>query len=303
LGSREHYEADEVDTARVSVQFIRHTESADLWSQKLPVQKAAVIGQSVDAVRDAGAAVLVKQVAAIGTQPGALSRLALMRQTMNEALYQVRSRVSGVVLAGLDAVNFPLSWARDVSSLVNGIVDLRGYNVATLSADWRSAFTALSTPVKLTPSARQHARDVDIISAHSGMELAVGKADTAQVVLQSEVDTPTMTPVEVQALVNEVRTDLQAVVDQYRTLYELEDSRPVIEALKDTALALQEAGQAVINARPPLISRRVPTLCNHRLLAHQWYGDHTRAAEILRLNSLRQPNFIAQGELLNGYAS
>ncbi|EBC7006980.1 multidrug DMT transporter permease, partial [Salmonella enterica] len=42
--------------------------------------------------------------------------------------------------------------------------------------------------------------------------------------------------------------------------------------------------------------------CLH-LLAHQWYGDHTRAGELLRLNpGLRNPNVIRKGDRLHAYS-
>lgn len=55
--------------------------------------------------------------------------------------------------------------------------------------------------------------------------------------------------------------------------------------------------------RPPLTTRVVNAETNLHLLAHQWYGDYTRATELLRLNpSLRNPNAIKTGDILNAYS-
>jgi len=61
--------------------------------------------------------------------------------------------------------------------------------------------------------------------------------------------------------------------------------------------------EAAIHLHPPLVTHNAPSLCNLRLFAHWLYGDHTRAAELMRLNpGLRNPNFIAQGQALHGFA-
>ena len=67
--------------------------------------------------------------------------------------------------------------------------------------------------------------------------------------------------------------------------------------------AVQRAAAAIIEARPPLISRPVTLRGNLRLIAHSWYGDHARAVEVARLNpGLRKPNLLMSGEVLNAYA-
>ncbi|MCK9139458.1 phage morphogenesis protein, partial [Haemophilus influenzae] len=52
-----------------------------------------------------------------------------------------------------------------------------------------------------------------------------------------------------------------------------------------------------------LIIRTVEFDSTIQQVAHAFYGDYTRAGELLRLNPhIRYPNFIARGEVLNGYA-
>ncbi|MCX7204737.1 MAG: DNA circularization N-terminal domain-containing protein [Proteobacteria bacterium] len=80
-------------------------------------------------------------------------------------------------------------------------------------------------------------------------------------------------------------------------------TRPVIEALKQQALAVQISMRSVLLLRPPLLDRKLVSCSNLHLLAHHWYGDYTRSAELLRLNpQIRNPNFIPAGEVLRGYS-
>jgi len=60
----------------------------------------------------------------------------------------------------------------------------------------------------------------------------------------------------------------------------------------------------VILQRPPLLSRTVESTSSLRLLAHRWYGDNSRALELLRLNpTLRTPYGIATGTVMRAYAN
>jgi prophage DNA circulation protein len=50
------------------------------------------------------------------------------------------------------------------------------------------------------------------------------------------------------------------------------------------------------------VSKPAPVGGHARLVAHHLYGDHTRAAEIERLNSLGRRLLIEPGEVLRVYA-
>ena len=68
-------------------------------------------------------------------------------------------------------------------------------------------------------------------------------------------------------------------------------------------MSVQQLAVSTIDAMPPLITRTVSSPCNLTLLAFHWYGDYTRSAELLRLNpSIKNPNFIATGEVLRAFA-
>lgn len=121
----------------------------------------------------------------------------------------------------------------------------------------------------------------------------------ATTLLEAEVATPTMTPHEVEAVVGNMRDRMQDCMDDARAVLPPEEAHPVVEALRDASLALQELGAVVLAARPPLMRYVVPWPCNLHLLAHRLYGDHARAVELSRLNpSIRNPNFLAAGQEL-----
>ncbi|HID7877459.1 TPA: DNA circularization protein, partial [Pseudomonas aeruginosa] len=93
-----------------------------------------------------------------------------------------------------------------------------------------------------------------------------------------------------------------AAILLHRRLYGVEEARPIIEGLRNTSALLQARARRVILMAPPLIERTVETPASLRLLAYRWYGDHTRASELLRLNpGLRTPYNIEAGEVLRAY--
>ncbi|EPE3084912.1 DNA circularization protein, partial [Morganella morganii] len=77
----------------------------------------------------------------------------------------------------------------------------------------------------------------------------------------------------------------------------------VVSQLKSIALDVQDLGLLVITRRPPLTRRTVAAAANLHLLAHFWYGDYSRAAELYRLNpQIRDPNNLSAGDVINAYA-
>lgn len=135
-------------------------------------------------------------------------------------------------------------------------------------------------------------------------ELALAQASAVATVLDAEKTTPTLNPDELESLVGSARGLAQAAIVLHRRLYGVEQAMQVIEPLRAVAALVLATARQVVLQRPPLIERTVESAACLRLLAHRWYGDHSRAAELLRLNpTLRTPYVIAQGEVLRAYAS
>ncbi|PKN07629.1 MAG: hypothetical protein CVU73_12875 [Deltaproteobacteria bacterium HGW-Deltaproteobacteria-8] len=318
-----HHEADHVDAAEVELAFAESNLAKPLFERSLPGQKAANIADMAGAARTGAGGVLG------GAAAGSKNPLALAKASL-EAVRQLKAQSRDYITSGVDAVSAPGGFVRDVAGLVSGIVDLRGFDAASLMSDYTSISKLLTSSILLPgfnysstsggnfsvgstsggtvagadlATAVTPSREADVVLAHVELEAALGKAETAQTVLESEAETPTLSPPEIEAVAADTRTSIEGSIITYRRLYPIEQSRRVTEPLKDVALAVQDAAKAIIEARPPLVDRQVDNPACLRLLAHRWYGDHTRAPELLRLNQpLRDPNFLTAGEVLRGYA-
>lgn len=134
-------------------------------------------------------------------------------------------------------------------------------------------------------------------------EAALSQASAVVALLDDERKAPTLTPEQLEAVVSSARGLNQAAIELHRRLFGVEDALRVIEPLRAIAGIVQAAARQVLQLRPPLVMRTVPSESNLRLLAHHWYGDHSRALELLRLNpALRSPQTIAAGEVLRAYS-
>jgi prophage DNA circulation protein len=253
---------------------------------------------------------------------GQFDRINALRSVLTSTLGGLRSQVQGYITAGLDLIDYPRAFAADVVGLLSGMADLRGFDVGVIMSDWKSLTGQLGTVVQLpgkvasgnvqaagnsqansTAPVAIAPADLQAVSALLQAATATTLAQVAADVLAAEVEQPTLTPPQLETLAGDVRGALQQAIDSHRAAFDIETSRPVTEALKSTAHAVQAATASVLTLRPPLIQRRVDAAANLHLLAFRWYGDYTRASELARLNpQLVHPNFIPAGEVLNGYA-
>lgn len=151
-------------------------------------------------------------------------------------------------------------------------------------------------------STAQRRADTQVLTAYIAVQRAALMARVAAMVFAAEAVDPVSTPYQVEQLVNLVRQAIQNAMTAVRARYAIEQARRINEPLKTMALAVQESGRRVINARPPLIVRTVQSPASLRLLAHLWYGSHTRAPELQRLNNLRRPNTVKAGDRIYAYS-
>lgn len=135
-------------------------------------------------------------------------------------------------------------------------------------------------------------------------ELALSHAQNTAQVIEQEAVKQSLGPEDVEGIVNLSRALLQTSILLHRRLYDVEAARPAIEALRDLSALIQARARQVILQRPPMIDRLIESPVSLRLLAHRWYGDHTRAIELLRLNPhLVTPHNIEAGEVLRAFAN
>ena len=185
-----------------------------------------------------------------------------------------------------------------VTSTTNGSVAVAGGSSTTTGTTGSSVTASTTgTSVAVMPAAvvaiNANSADVSTVQAIIQLAAATQLADTASSILADEASDPTLSPTEIEQIVDDTRRSIQAAIDLHRKLYTLDTSRPIVEGLKDIALAVQTAAIAVIDARPPLITRTVTIAGNLHLTAFRWYGDYTRASELARLNpQITNPNFL-----------
>lgn len=312
-GRSVHHSADGVDQATVAVQFVESTPADPFYSRSMPTQKAAAVGAASDDARLVSVNSLSGLIDTLRTL-NPLKTFDGLRAAMLTPLAAVAARVPEVIQAGLDVIQFPRSWAADLDALAGGVLDLQ--EVSSPMQSWRQAsatlallkpYSAVATSIPPPPGAAPtESRVKDAVAAHLALIVATHQADAAAIVLAAEADPatgPTLSPPDIELLANAARSEIEAAVVAVRSVYPLETAHALAESLKTTALAVQAAAAAIIAARPPLIERTAGTGGNLRLIAHHWYGDHARAPELARLNTLRLPNFIAAGDRLNAYAS
>lgn len=337
------HDADSVDTCRISLNFVEHTTGQPFFVHQLPAQQAALVSQLANVGRNTGIAAFASTIdtlrgAANPAQLGAMRSLLI--GTLSAIRAQVQGMIGGALdvidyprsfaaevmgliggmvdLRGFDVGVIMSDWqslASQLESIVQLPAQVAGGTVSTnngtgnhVSGSVGSVGTGggaggnqpgTGSSNTTTPSAA----DIATLGTLLQLAQATTLADAAAVMLAAEADQPTLSPPEIERLAADVRATVQASIHHYRAGFDIETARPVTEALKDMALAVQTAAAGIITLRPPLIRRRVEAAANLHLLAHHWYGDYTRAAELARLNpQLTNPNFIAAGDTLNAYA-
>jgi len=318
-----HHEAEAIDQATLSFELTESTTGNPFFAQQSAAQQADAARQKAQAARAASASTLTTLMAKLKAL-NPMSQLTALRQQLLGPVFALKAMAGGIIAAGMDMITYPLSWASDLTALAGGVMNVGGFSVTTLLADYRNAATRLSgvllsgsTVVDYNTGLQSVNTSVAVINAdvpteadaiqatqvHLQVERATTIADTAAAVLQSEAQAATLTPLDIETITNIARTELETAIELVRAAYPLMIARPIIENLKDTALALQVTAQAIIVLHPPLITRLVAAPAPLRVLAHRWYGDHDRALELQRLNSLVNPNFLQATDPLTAYAS
>lgn len=305
-----HHDAENPDFASVSVEFVESTPGRPFFERSLPVQKAEAIAQQGELAMGSASYAADKIIDRLRAA-NPLAGLDTLRTKLTAPILAFATTTS-LVLSGLDPLVNRRAWGNDIAALVGSLLDMRDWTIS-LRSDWASiqsdlnAFSIFGTQPAPTPA--QVSASVEVTEAQAiaavattiQINTAATLADAAGLVLSSEAATPTLSPTEIEAIANTARAALEAAIEQARITYGIEQSRTITEPLKDQGLAVQEAARAIIAARPPLILRPVDAPGNLRLLAHLFYGDHSRAAELYRLNGARSP-FVNAGENVNAYA-
>ncbi|MCG9033287.1 DNA circularization protein [Laribacter hongkongensis] len=332
LGYAIEHDADSPDYCTLELSFAEATPGNPFFDHELPEQQARAVGQLADTARSGGIDAFASALDSLKGMKNSLSRLNALRSVMTGTLWAIRSQVGGIISTTLDLIDYPRAFASDLTGLIGSMADLRGFDTAVLKADWKSlvgdmdgivklpARTASGTvdsagsgssggsggagqPVMTARPVPAPAEDVALVTTLVQLVTATELAATAADILAAEAQEPILSPPDIEQMTNDVREVIQSSIEAHRAQFGIETARPVTEALKDVALAIQIAAMAVMDARPPLVQRTVDAPGNLHLLAFRWYCDYSRATELARLNPLLvNPNLLKTGDVLNAYA-
>ncbi|WP_321883600.1 DNA circularization protein [Burkholderia cepacia] len=331
LGGHVSHTADDVDACQVELRFAKANPGNPFFTGEVATQRADATAQVAQTAQDNSVSAFATAMDALKSSKAGLRRLNALRDLMSDTLGPIRSLVTGFRSTVLDYVDFPRAFASDLIGLVSGVTDFRAFDAGLVMSDWSGLSSQMDSIVKLPASASSgetvtipgtpasasssssiaaasRSRDADpvdvaMVSTLVSAVVATTMAGIASDVLANELDKPTLTPDDIESISNDTRTRLQAAIDDTRETLPLVEYRPVVEPMKDAALAVQELAVDVIDQLPPIMSRTIESPSNLTLISFRWYGDYSRAAELMRLNpGIRNPNFINRGDVLRGYA-
>lgn len=331
--SRIYHTADRPDSATLSLDFIESRAGQAIFNTTLAAAKPNTATNGAETSWLAAVNSFRFALPSLKSLlPGAAEALALA-EAIDSKVVQIRNITSGYITSGLGAVNYPTAWMGDIRGLFQAIADpfrtsalvnqssssgpaatatvparLAAWSAGTEAAAEGVAAGATSTAsfTTLRLSAKGALAEADALAnAQVRLAATLSRVELAAAIFSAEIDdTPTLDPNQVEQIANEARAALQASIDDMRTVYDSEHAWAVTEPLKTTALAVQDAGKAVLVLRPPVMVRAAPVTGNLALVAFALYGDYTRWHELARLNpDIVLPNFIRAGQPLSAYAS
>lgn len=302
---------DEVETARVDIVFIEQGIITELFAVTTPDQPVEALAEAGELVLMAATEQLAAEIVYFTQSPVFANKQRTLRldKFMLKILQALRKLIKSVISTLEKAINAPYEFASQIASLCDGLIDLRAFDTDIMAAKWHSLRGQFKNILRLPNDGQSlntaQQRDNQRLQHHlDSVVLRAGFVAASQL-FAADIAEPTLTPLEIEEICNTLRADTQSLIVSIRqfnvTLTQADMT--VIDALKTAAYAAQNAGLVMLSRKPPLITRTVESDTPLRLLAHHWYGDHTRSIELLRLNpSIYNPNFISSGEVLNAYA-
>lgn len=331
-------QAEPLDAVTVELVFIESGEEQALFASASADQTAESISSTGSSLLDSAASAFSTAMQDIRTLENGVERVNTIVAQGEYLLDGVREEIQGAAASVSNLLDTPSALVSDLKGMLGTFSDTLNLTGSGVKSDWQQV-TGLTTKVLTLPATYLSTRGVTTISKAFRLPLsqvtAVRKSDTALVVrtarlvtvseladvaatvLQNETTTPSLTSTQVEAVTNDVRSTIvdalsaereamQTTITTARSNGATADTRThsaIITALQQLAYTLQKQAAAIIQQRPPLITREVTRRANVHLLAFDWYGDASRAGELLRLNpALSNPNDLQQGVILYAYA-
>lgn len=302
---------EEVETARIDIVFIEEGFIAELFSLSTPQEPTEALAEAAILLFDVATEKLAQELAVVSESAIFSDKQRALRldKMLLKSLQDLRKQVQSTVSNLEKAINAPYEFASNIANLCDGLIDLRAFDVDIIAAKWHNLRGQFKNILRLPNDGKslnaKQQRDNRVFSQY--MDSLVLRSNTlaASQLFTNDIDVPTLTPLEVESISNTLRADGQQLINAIRQSNSplSQQDLAVIEAIKKVAYQAQRTGLALLARKPPLIERKVENAISLHLLAHFWYADHTRAAELLRLNpKITHPNFIEAGEVLNGYS-
>lgn len=331
-------QVEPLDAVTVELVFIESGEEQALFASASADQTPESISSTGSSLLDSAASAFSTAMQDIRELENGVERVNTLVAQGEYLLSSVREEIQGAAASVSNLLDTPTALVSDLKSMLSTFSDTLNLTGSGVKSDWQQA-TSLATKVLTFPTTYLSTRGVTTISKSFRLPLsrvtAVRQSDTALVVrtarlvtvseladvaatvLHNEAITPSLTSTQVEAVTNDVRSTIvdalnaereamQATVTAARNNGTTADTRlhsAIISSLQQLAWTLQKQAAAIIQQRPPLITRKVTRRANVHLLAFDWYGDASRAGELLRLNpSLSNPNDLQSGMSLYAFA-
>lgn len=227
---------------------------------------------------------------------------------------QKARKIMGIVRSTIDNILSPPDWAQGLVDDVSRLVNFDVTNISALSK-WRGLADQVRRIASVFDDDHSSSDPQQLKQLWRAVTVAsvVGTAQTVIENVRTEMaqnnNNANLTPPELGIIRQQVRGDIQTVISIERDISQADAAAANLDPLAQVALyktiadQLHQAIQELIETRPPLIIQRVALACTLHLLAHQLYGDMSRADELKRLNpTLQNPAVILAGTELNAYA-
>jgi prophage DNA circulation protein len=329
------HDADNPDACRLEIVFLESQPQIPFFNRQFPLSQADIIFGQVQTALSQAQAAIDDALAPLRTARKWMKKVKGLTATALGVVSVLRSDITGFVSTTTDFVHYPAAVMNDLQAAFRliplpspGTAGLAGAS-ALIMTGWTDIVTELTsvvtlparlvtgaTPAAVTIPAGTQVSDVTALTTALSVQAALQMASDAADILSDEASADPLSPDDTEQIVGDTRQAIQAAIDQVRLTFAAATQdvsagttaagvtwQPVVSSLKDVALSLQTLGAAVIARRPPVTTRTVRTDGNLHLLAHLWYGDYRRAAELLRLNpSLRDPNDVRAGDRLHAFS-
>lgn len=322
------HEADFRDGCKLNLEFVESRAADRIFETPSPVLAGEAVSAQADAARAGADTALQARVQTVmkGPVPLQLNLRAQMQAAMGKLRALVDTTALKQRLSDLDPLFYPQAYVADARNVLdralqglpfggrNILFGSGGGGTASASspstgkaaaaglADFDRAAAALAPAqtALLAPNA-----DALMVQAHARTHAGCCLAEAAVIVITGELDEQLLDAADIERLAGTTRAALQAALEDLRSAAGPESAGAVAAAsagLRAVAYQVQQAARAVIELRPPVQLRAAPLTGPLRLVAHGLYGDHTRAAELLRLNAWGRRLVVQRGEELKAYA-